>query len=98
MSDPKGVSGGVASPWAIRLQHAHANAVENVLIFAAAVLALVLTDRSTPLTQIAAMVYFLARCGHILTYVAGIGPARTMMHTVAWIAQIFIILTVLGWM
>jgi uncharacterized MAPEG superfamily protein len=97
LSDPRGDSGGTMSAWAQRAFFAHENAVENVLIFGLAVLAAKTVGVSTPVTQIAAAVYFFARVAHYAFYIAGIGMARTMAHTVAWIAQILIILIVMGW-
>lgn len=95
--DPKGESGGTLSPWAQRLSNAHANAIENLAVFAPAVLAVQALSLSTQVTQAAAAIYFFARLGHVVAYAANIPMARTMAHTVAWIAQIAIIVHVLGW-
>lgn len=44
MSDPRGDTGGTLSPWAQRLFHAHSNAVENLVVFAPAVLYVIHTN------------------------------------------------------
>ncbi|MEQ1549600.1 MAG: MAPEG family protein [Chakrabartia sp.] len=95
--DPRGESEGSLSPWAQRLFNAHANAVENLAIFAPAVLAVQVLGLSSPLTQMAAAVYFFARVGHVAAYAVHIPIARTMAYTVAWMAQIAIVAHVLGW-
>lgn len=97
LADPRGETGGALSPWAQRLVHAHANAVENLVIFAAAVLAVQVLGLSSPLTQAAAMVFFYARVAHVLAYVANVPIARTLAFTAGWMAQIAIVLHVLGW-
>jgi uncharacterized MAPEG superfamily protein len=97
LSDPRGESGGALSPWAQRLFNAHTNAVENLVIFAPAVLAVQALNLSSPVTQIAAMAYFFARVAHVATYVGNIPIARTLSYTVGWMAQIAIVVHVLGW-
>jgi uncharacterized MAPEG superfamily protein len=97
LADPKGESSGSLSPWAQRASHAHANAVENLAVFAPAVLAVQALGLSSPLTQLAAAIYFFGRVGHVLFYVSHIPIARTMAYTIAWMAQIAIVAHVLGW-
>jgi uncharacterized MAPEG superfamily protein len=97
LEDPRGESGGSLSPWAQRLFNAHTNAIENLVIFAPAVLAVQALSLSSHLTQVAAVVYFFARVGHVAAYVVNIPIARTMAYTVAWMAQIAIVVHVLGW-
>lgn len=97
LSDPRGDSGGALSPWAQRLFNAHTNAVENLVIFAPAVFAVQVLNLSAPITQVAAMIYFFARVAHIACYVGNISVARTMSYTVGWVAQIAIVVHVLGW-
>ena len=46
------------APWAERLMRAHANAVENLVVFAPLVLALQLVGISTAITAAACVVYF----------------------------------------
>src|SRR6185503_7386041 len=61
------------SPWARRLMKAHFNAVENLVVFAALVLA--------------AMVYFWARVVHVLAYTFAIPWVRTLAFAVGFFAQ-----------
>ena len=85
------------SPWAQRAMKAHANAIENLAIFAPAVLALHLLNVSTPTTRLAAAAYFFARLAHFLVYTLGIPFARTPAFAVAWAAQIALIAALLKW-
>lgn len=75
------------TPWARRLMKAHANSVENLVVFAALVLAAHAAGVSTPLIAGAAAVYFWARIVHLVAYVAAIPWVRTLGFTVAFFAQ-----------
>ena len=86
------------SVWAQRAVAAHRNAVENLVIFAPAVLALQATDTTTSLTQGAAAVYFFARIAHFVVYTAGIPMLRTLTFFAGLCAQLAILATVLGWL
>ncbi len=75
------------SLWAVRLMRAHANAVENLVVFAALVLAAHALGVSNNAIAMAAMVYFWARVVHAVVYTFGIPWLRTLSFTVAWICQ-----------
>ena len=92
---PEGV--GAQSVWAKRAIRVHQNAVENLAIFAPAVLIAHELGISTPATRAAAATYFFARVLHVIVYTAGIPLMRTLTFTVAWIAQLLILLAILGW-
>ena len=84
------------SPWAQRLQHAHVNATENLVIFATLVLTLQVMQHATASTAIACAVYFWARLAHALIYWAGIPVLRTLAFTVGFLAQLALVLAVFG--
>jgi uncharacterized MAPEG superfamily protein len=75
------------SPWAQRLMKAHVNAVENLVVFAALVLAAVAAGVSTPVIASASVVYFWARVVHALAYTFGIPWVRTLAFTVGFLAE-----------
>jgi uncharacterized MAPEG superfamily protein len=85
------------SLWAQRAIKAHYNAVENLAIFASAVLVAHVLNISNPATKAAVVVYFFARLLHYVVYSAGIPAARTLTFTAGWLAQIVIIASVLRW-
>ena len=85
------------SLWAKRAIKAHQNAVENLVIFVAAVLIANALDISTPVTQGAAMAYFFARLVHFAVYTFGVPVLRTLAFLAGWLAQAAIIVTILGW-
>ena len=75
------------SAWARRLMKAHANAVENLVIFAS----LVLTANALGVTgaaiATAAVVYVWARVVHALAYTFGVPWVRTLAFTAGFLAQ-----------
>jgi len=64
--------------WAERARRAHANAVENLVVFAPLVIILALEGISTPATVLAAKTYLGARLLHYIVYAAGIPAIRTL--------------------
>ena len=75
------------SLWARRLMLAHANAVENLVVFAA----LVLTANAAGVTSgsiaTAAVVYFWTRCVHAIAYTFGVPWVRTLAFAVGFLCQ-----------
>ena len=80
------------SPWAQRLMKAHVNAVENLVIFAALVLAAHAVGVTNATMATACVVYFWARVVHALAYTFGVPWVRTLAFTVGFVAQ-----AVLAW-
>ncbi len=85
------------APWAQRAMAAHKNAVENLVVFAPAVLVAHLAGVSGGVTTTAAMLYFFARLAHYVVYTAGIPVARTLAFAVGAFSTIAIALAALGW-
>ena len=92
------MDGKTHAAWALRAGRAHANAVENLVIFVPAVLTAHALSLSTPATQLAAAVYFFARLAHFVVYVLGVPVARTLAFVTGWGAQIVILASILLWM
>jgi uncharacterized MAPEG superfamily protein len=83
------------SAWALRAKAAHANAVENLAVFAP--LALVALSGSAAATQLAvaaSAVYFFARLSHYLFYTAGVPVARTLAFFAGVGAQVALLVAV----
>ena len=78
------------APWAERCKRAHLNAVENLVVFAALVLAAQASGHVNNAVGTAAMVYFWARLLHFIVYTAGLVWARTLIWTVGWICLLVI--------
>ncbi|RLA63522.1 MAG: MAPEG family protein [Epsilonproteobacteria bacterium] len=76
------------SVWAIRMKKAHANAIENLVIFAVLILVLNGLGISTEKTQCAAAVYFWARIAHFFLYAFGVPWLRTISFVVGWAATL----------
>jgi uncharacterized MAPEG superfamily protein len=75
------------SPWARRLMKAHINAVENLVVFAALVLAAHAVGISNSVTAGACVVYFWARVVHPLAYTFAVPWVRTLAFTVGFFSQ-----------
>ncbi len=84
------------SPWAERMQAAHYNAVENLVVFAALVLTLNDLHHSTQSTVLACAVFFWARLVHAVVYTLGIPVLRTLAFAVGFLAQAALVLAVFG--
>ncbi len=72
--------------WAQRLQAAHYNAVENLVIFAPLVIIVEILQISSAATAISCMVYFFARIVHALCYTFAIPWVRTLSFALGWLA------------
>ncbi len=88
---------GKLSDWAQRASRAHANAIENLAIFAPIVLTAHVLGVSNGATRGAVVVYFFARLAHYAVYSAGVAAARTLTFTAGWLAQIAVIASILHW-
>jgi uncharacterized MAPEG superfamily protein len=84
------------APWAQRAAAAHRNAVENLVVFAALILAAHALETPCALTQAAAAIYFFARLAHFVVYLVGIPVLRTLAFAAGWACQVVVALCVLG--
>jgi len=75
------------SPWAVRMKKAHANAVENLVVFAALVLVASDANVSNAVVAGAAMAYFWGRVVHVVAYTLAVPWLRTLGFTVGFFAQ-----------
>jgi uncharacterized MAPEG superfamily protein len=83
--------------WAGRAKRAHANAVENLAIFAPlALLAIHLDVGATPLVSGASATYFWARAAHYGCYSAGVPVLRTVTFLAGFGAQVSLVIALLG--
>jgi uncharacterized MAPEG superfamily protein len=82
------------SPWAQRLMAAHANAVENLVLFAPLVLILHVLNISSGLTITACVLYFSARLAHAVIYAWGVPLFRTLSFLASWTALVILVLAI----
>lgn len=82
--------------WAQRAQRAHTNAIENLVVFAAAALAVALVNVGNSVTLIACQVYFVARLTHYVAYTLGIPGLRTLAYFAGWGATAVLMFQLLG--
>lgn len=83
-------------PWANRMFRAHANAVENLVVFAPLVLVVVLAGASSDLTLKACVVYFFARLAHAIIYTLGVPVLRPFLFTIGFVCQMVLAWAVLS--
>jgi uncharacterized MAPEG superfamily protein len=102
-----GILGGFRDPthhvstkgaWAQRSIRAHANAVENLVVFAVLATAIQVSGRGTATTACAAEVFFFARAAHYVIYALGLPWLRVCAFAVGFACQVVLFVTVLGWM
>lgn len=84
------------APWAQRARAAHANAIENLAVFAPAVLAVHVLDRGNSVTAFACGLYFFSRLAHMIVYVAGLPILRTLAFFGGWVGTAILVLRLLG--
>ena len=83
--------------WALRARRAHANAVENLVLFAPLVLMVVLMDLGNRMTALACAVYFFARLTHYIVYVLGVPYVRTLIFGVSLAAIAVLVVRLFGY-
>ena len=86
-ADPKPLAG-----WAQKMKAAHANAVENLVVFAALVLIANAAGVSNETTVLACTVYFWSRVVHLLAYTFAIPFVRTLAFVAGFACQVAIVL------
>jgi uncharacterized MAPEG superfamily protein len=84
------------APWALRMKAAHANAVENLVVFATLVLIADIANVANATTALAACIYFWARLAHVLAYTFGIPWVRTLAFTAGFVAQVMVALQLIA--
>ena len=93
--DPQGETSTKVA-WADRMARAHANAVENLVIFAPLVLAVQLSNLNSEFTALASMVYFFSRLMHFVVFTFGVPVFRVITFMVSVAAQLILAFTLLG--
>lgn len=82
--------------WSGRAQRAHLNLVENLLPFAVLALSVVVANRTSATTALAAELFFLARLGHAIVYIAGIPWLRTLAYALGVVATVMLLFALLA--
>ena len=78
--------------WAGRAARAHRNMIENLVLFAALVLAAVVAGRTNDMTLLGAQIFLYARIAYAVVYIAGLPWVRTAVWgvSVVGLAMIFV--------
>lgn len=83
-------------PWARRAHMAHANAIENLVVFAPLVLIASATGATGPATATAAWVFVAARLVHYVVFVLGIPVIRTLAFLCGFACTLVIAARIFG--
>ena len=78
--------------WVWRAQRAHFNMLENLVLFAALVLAAVVASKTNQTTLLGAQLFFWARLAYAVVYLVGIPWVRTGVWAVSVVGLILIFL------
>ncbi len=81
--------------WADRLMRAHANAVENLVIFAPLVIICHVLGLNSELTAIAATLYFFSRLAHAVLFTLRVPVLRILAFFGGFVAQMIMVYTLL---
>jgi uncharacterized MAPEG superfamily protein len=81
--------------WVARAQRAHRNMLENLVLFAALVLAVAFSGRESTLTLVGAHLFFWARLAYAGIYIAGIPWLRTGAWTVSFAGLVLLFIPLL---
>jgi uncharacterized MAPEG superfamily protein len=82
--------------WGGRALRAHRNMIENLVLFAAVVLAVVAAGKTSDTTLLGAQIFFWARVVYAAIYLAGIPWARTAAWTVSVVGLLMVLWPLLG--
>lgn len=85
------------APWAQRSKRAHANAVENLVIFAPLAIGIHAAGLGSGTTATACAVFFYARLAHYLVYTLAVPYLRTPAFAISWLCLIVLAVKLLGW-
>jgi uncharacterized MAPEG superfamily protein len=88
--DPKPMSG-----WAAKMKAGHANAIENLVVFATLVLIANAAGVTNDITVLACELYFWARLVHVVAYTFAVPWVRTLAFVAGFACQVALILQVL---
>ncbi|HFD12057.1 MAG TPA: MAPEG family protein [Crenotrichaceae bacterium] len=82
--------------WAQRLMKAHANAVENLVVFAPLLLIVQITGMNSSITATTSMVYFFTRLIHVIAYLIAVPVVRTFAFVGGFFCQLVLVITLLN--
>jgi uncharacterized MAPEG superfamily protein len=81
--------------WGGRAQRANVNMAQNLVLFAAVVLAAVAADRTNDMTLLGAQLFFWGRVAYAVCYLGGIPYLRTLSWLVSIIGIVLILIRLL---
>lgn len=86
---------GELAGWGGRAQRANVNMAQNLVLFAAAVLAVALAGRTNGMTLVGAHLFFWGRVAYAVCYLGGIPYLRTLSWLVSIVGIVLILIQLL---
>lgn len=93
--DPEGITD-TSVGWARRLMAAHVNASENLVIFAPLVILIHMLELNNSLTELAALLFFIARLLHVMLFTLKVPVLRIVAFCSGFAAQMMLVFTLLA--
>lgn len=84
--------------WAHRLDNAHRNAIENLVVFAPLAIAVHALGLGSALTAAASAAFLYSRVAHAVVYAFGVPLLRTIAFTIGFGCQMIMAARILGWL
>ena len=81
--------------WVGRARRAHANLLENLVVFAVLVIVAHLAERNNDMTALGALVFFWARVGFAAAYIFGVAWIRSLLWFAGFVGMIMIAIQLL---
>lgn len=81
--------------WVGRARRAHANLLENLVVFAVLVIVAHLAERNNDMTALGALVFFWARVGFAAAYIFGVSWIRSLLWFAGFVGMIMIAIQLL---
>ena len=82
--------------WAYRLQNAHRNAIENLVVFAPLAIIITLLNAATEMTEVICWVFLFSRIAHAVIYALGVPLLRTVAFAVGFGCQVVLAFTIMN--
>jgi uncharacterized MAPEG superfamily protein len=95
LSNRKPVQGKELAPWAARCDRAYANLKDYFPAYAVAIILLGTLNKFDYSTQLAALIFVIARIGHYVSYGLGNVPMRAIFFMVAMASNAYLLIKVL---
>lgn len=93
---PRDEGPAAVSPRAARLERAYRNLLETFPVFAAATVAVVVAEVTSPMTALGSVLYVAARVAYVPAYVVHVPLLRSLIWVAAMVGVVLVLLPLVG--